>query len=67
MGAVGGAGAGGLALVEQGVDDLLGAPLWSLSDAEVRERIVALDAQQARLDAAKAALRRILTTLDDQD
>ncbi len=58
VGAVGGAGAGGLALVEQGVDDLLDAPLWPLSDAEVRERIVALDAQRARLDAARAALLR---------
>jgi hypothetical protein len=58
VGAVDGQGAGGLALVEQGVDDLLGAPLWSLSDAEVRARITGVDAQQARLDAAKAALIR---------
>ncbi|GAB4065175.1 HNH endonuclease signature motif containing protein [Angustibacter speluncae] len=58
MGAVGGQGAGGLALVEQGLDDLLGTPLWSLSDAEVRERIVAITVQEARLSAAKAALLR---------
>ncbi|GAB4070075.1 HNH endonuclease signature motif containing protein [Angustibacter speluncae] len=58
VGAVGGQGAGGLALVEQGVDDLLGAPLWSLSDAQVRERIVAITVQEARLSAAKAALLR---------
>ena len=58
VGAVGGRGAGGLALVEQGVDDLLGAPLWSLSDSEVRERVVAITVQEARLSAAKAALLR---------
>ncbi len=58
MGAVGGALAGGLALVEQGVDDLLGASLWSLTDTQVHELVVALTVQEARVSAAKAALLR---------
>ncbi|GAB4070190.1 HNH endonuclease signature motif containing protein [Angustibacter speluncae] len=57
----------GLTLVRHGLDDLLGAPLWSLSDAEVRERIVAITVQEARLSAAKAALLRESVTREAPD
>lgn len=48
----------GLALVREGLDLLLSASSWSLSDAEVRELVVDVTAQGGRLEAARGGLLR---------
>jgi len=49
---------GGLDLVRQGLDLLLGSSTWSLSDGEVRAALVGLTAQAGRVEAARAVLVR---------
>ncbi|MCY7399739.1 MAG: 13E12 repeat family protein, partial [Nocardioides sp.] len=48
----------GLALVAQGLDLLLGASVWSVSDAELAEAVVGLTGQAGRVEAARAVLLR---------
>jgi hypothetical protein len=57
----------GLALIEQGLDQVLGTSTWSLSDAQVEALVVRLTGVAARTEAARAAAVRESVSRESPD